>query len=80
MNYSALLRPIESGPHGDERKVVGVWETLMIGEVEGSPREWTQTSLCRGPVDGLCSQLERHLVVGHLHHGTEVGAKEGANE
>lgn len=73
-----LLWSVQCGPHGDEGKVVGVWETLMSREVEGLPREWRQTPLCRGAVYCLCDQLESHLVVSHLYRTNRK--EEGGNE
>lgn len=32
-----LSRSVQCGLHGDEGKVVGVWETSMSREVEGLP-------------------------------------------
>lgn len=78
-SVSVLSGPTQRGPHGDEGKAVGVWETLMTREVEGLPWEWTQAPLRRGAVYCLCDQLDSHLVVRHLYHVTEM-SKEGTKE
>lgn len=59
-------------PHGDEGKIVRVRETLVSGEVEGLPCEWTQPPLHGGAIYSLRSQLESHLVVRHLQRDAEI--------
>lgn len=67
-SVSVLSGSMQCGPHSDEGKVVGVWETLMSREVERSPCERAQAPLRRGAVYCLCDQLGSHLVVCHLDH------------